>query len=92
MEVYVGEEQHLTIQLDAMRDADITHRAALARGIDRLHHRLLGADALQYRVCTDSTVSSLDASHALFAAFGHDFSRAEFACELLPGFDDRSLR
>ena len=84
VEVDVGEEQFLAIEFDPVRDADVAHVAARAGGADRLHHRLLRADALEHRVGADSLGQVLDAGHALVAALGHDVGRAEFAGELLP--------
>src|SRR2546426_7039648 len=84
VEVDVREEQFLPLELDAVRDADVGDVPALARRADRLLHRLLGADALQHRISTDSVGQILDASHALVAALGHDVGRAELAGELLP--------
>jgi hypothetical protein len=68
VEVDVSEEELLAIELDPVRDADLAHGAAPARGTDRLHHRLLRTDTLQYRVRTDSVGQLLDAGHALVAA------------------------
>src|SRR6266496_1651907 len=84
VEVDVREEQFLPLELDAVRDADVGDVPAFARRADRLLHRLLGADALQHRISTDSVGQILDASHALVAALGHDVGRAELAGELLP--------
>jgi hypothetical protein len=44
------EEQLLPVERDPLRDADVAHVPALTGGMDRLHHRFLGADALQHRV------------------------------------------
>ena len=45
--------------------------------MDRVHHRLLRADALQHCVGTDAASQVLDAGHTFVAAFGHDVGRAE---------------
>src|SRR5258705_1310806 len=84
MEIDVREEQPLAVELDSVRDANVAHGPTRAGGTDRLHHRLLGADALQHRVSTDAVRQLLDAGHALVAALGHDIGRAELAGELLP--------
>src|SRR6516165_10634583 len=84
MEMNVAEEQPLSIEFDSMRDADVTNVPARPGGTDRLHHRLLGADALQDRVSSDSVRHVLDVGNALVAALGHNFGRPELAGELLP--------
>src|SRR5712691_11517898 len=58
--------------------------AAFARSTDRLHHRFLGADALQHRVRTDSVGEFLDPGHTIITALVHNVSRAKLAGELLP--------
>ena len=82
----VGIEQLLAVELDSVRDADVAHGPAGAGGTDRLHHRLVGTDALQDGVSTDSVRQLLDARNTLVAALGHDVGRAELAGELLPRF------
>ena len=66
-----------------MRHTDVTDIAARTRGVDRLHHRLLRADALQYRIGTDSLGQFLDARNTFIAALSHNVSSTKFACELL---------
>src|SRR5208283_215723 len=77
-------EQFLALHLDSVRDTDVGDVPALARALDRLHHRLLSPDALQHRVRADALGRVLDALHALVAALGNDVSRAKLAGELLP--------
>src|SRR5207248_5290019 len=84
MEVNVGEEQSLAVQLDPMRNADIGDVPALASAADRLQHRFLRPNALKHRVSTDSIGHVHDPGYALVATLSHDVGRAEFACELLP--------
>jgi hypothetical protein len=61
----VGEEQLLhsprgnEVKLYFVRDADVAHASARAGRMDRLHHWLLRADALEHRVSTDPSVGSL---------------------------------
>src|SRR6266699_3817385 len=50
----VGKEQLLTIEFDNVRNADVTYVTARARRSNRLHHRLLRADAFKHRVSADS--------------------------------------
>ena len=83
MEVDVSVEQFLTLEFDTVRHADITDVAALAGGMDCLHHRFLGTDALQDRIRADSFRQILDSSHALITALGHDVGSAEFTRDLL---------
>src|SRR6266566_8822755 len=82
VEVNVGEEQSLAVQLDPVRNADVGDVPALARGADRLYHRFLRPNALKHRVSTDSIGHVHDPGYALVAALDHDVGRAEFACEL----------
>jgi hypothetical protein len=77
MQMDVGEEQLLAIELDTVRDADIADPTAWADGADRLHHRLLRTDALKDRVCADAVGHILDAGHALVAALDNDVGRAK---------------
>src|SRR5438105_9336892 len=82
----VREEQLLAIERDPVRDADVAHGPAGACGTDRLHHRLLGTDALEHRVGADPVGQLLDARYAVVTAFGHDVSGAEFKGEILTRF------
>src|SRR5438445_3956091 len=84
VEVDVGVEQLLAIELDPMRDADVAHGPTRAGGTNRLHHRLLGAYALQHRVSTDSVGQLLDAGHAIVTALRHDVGCAKLGGEPLP--------
>src|SRR5256886_993513 len=84
VEVNVGEEQSLAVQLDPVRNTDIGDVPALASGADRLLHRFLCPNALKHRVSTNSIGHVHDLGYALVAALSHDVCRAEFACELLP--------
>src|SRR6185503_15597463 len=81
----VTEEEIRAIERDTMRHADVADRAARPRRHDRLHHRLLRPDALQYRIGAHALRQLLDALDALVATFRHDVRRAEFARQLLPG-------
>src|SRR5437899_3439329 len=71
VEVDVREEQLGTVELHAMRHADVADVAAGTRRADRLHHRLLRADALQDRVGSNAAGQFLDPRHALLAALRH---------------------
>lgn len=84
MQMDMREEQLLAVQFDAARGADIGGVAALARGMDRLQHRLLRADAFQHAVRADAARHLHDAGHTLVAAFGYDVGRTELAGEFLP--------
>jgi hypothetical protein len=66
MEVHVRKKQFLAVELDTVRDADIAHIPVVARGTNRLPHRLLSANALQNRVRTGSIGQLVDASDAFF--------------------------
>src|SRR5215468_10414728 len=66
-----------------MRHAHVTDVAARASRIDRLDHRLLRADTLQYRIGTDSIGQFPDPGNTLITSLGHDIGSSEFACELL---------
>src|SRR5947207_9657299 len=54
VEVNVGEEQVLAVELDPVRNADEGDVPPLARGVNRLLHRFLRPNALKHRVRTDS--------------------------------------
>ena len=41
----MGEEEPLAVELYSVRDADVAHGPARAGRIDRLHHRVVRADA-----------------------------------------------
>src|SRR5207249_1653632 len=84
VQTHVRVEQILAIELDTVRHAHVAHRAARARCLDRLHHRLLGPDAFEHRVRANALGHFLDARYTVRAAFSHDVRRAEFARELLP--------
>src|SRR5438034_6447548 len=84
MQMNVRIEKLFTVELDSVRHADVAHEAARAGGTNRLHHRLLGADALQHGVSTNTVGQLLDAFNALIAALGDDVGRAELAGEFLP--------
>ena len=58
--------------------------ASGARRADGLHHRLLGADGLDDRVCPKAVGELLDHGHTVVAAFGDDVGSAEIAREGLP--------
>src|SRR5438094_6094243 len=84
VEVDMGEEQLVAIELDPMRDADVAHGPTRAGGTNRLHHRLLGAHALQHRVSTDSVGQLLGAGHAIVTALRHDGGCAKLGGQPLP--------
>src|SRR5205807_7537624 len=84
MKVDVREEQLLTVEFHAVRNADIADVATWSSGADRLHHRLLSADALQNRVCPHTLRQILDAAHTFIAALRDDVRRAKLQSEFLP--------
>src|SRR5258708_20029728 len=86
MKVDVREEQLLTLEFHAVRNADIADVATWSSGADRLHHRLPSADALQNRVCPHTLRQILDAGHTFITALLHDVCRAKLQCELLSFF------
>src|SRR5437867_12771863 len=81
VEVDVREEQLLPSDLDAMRNTDVAHVSARGGGPDRLHHRLLRADALQHGVGAESVGQLFDTGDARVTPLGDDVGRAELACE-----------
>src|SRR5437667_141745 len=85
VEVDVREEQLLPCDLDAMRNTDVAHVSARVGVPDRLHHRLLRADALQHGVGAESLGQLLDTGDARVTPLGDDVGRAELACEFLSG-------
>src|SRR5713101_1694527 len=86
MKVDVREEQLFTLEFHAVRNADIADVATWSSGADRLHHRLLSADALQNRVCPHTLRQILDAGHTFITALRHDLCRAKLQSELLAFF------
>src|SRR6267143_5836866 len=86
MKVDVREEQLLTLEFHAVRNADIADVPTWSSGADRLHHRLLSADALQNCVCPETLRQILDADHTFIAALRHDLCRAKLQSELLSFF------
>src|SRR5260370_12593305 len=86
MKVDVREEQLLSLEFYAVRNADIADVATWSSGADRLHHRLLSADALQNRVCPHTLRQILDAGHTFITALRHDLCRAKLQSELLSFF------
>src|SRR5260370_8345487 len=83
MKVDVREEQLLTLEFDPVRNADIADVAAGPRGAARLHHRLLSADPLQYRIRADTLRQILDAAHAFITALRHDVRSTKLHTKLL---------
>src|SRR5437588_527321 len=75
VEVNVGEEQVLAVELDPVRNADEGDVPTLACGVDRLHHHFLGPNALKRRVRTDSISHVHNPGDALVAALSHDVGR-----------------
>src|SRR6266852_2624784 len=86
MKVDVREEQLLSLEFYVVRNADIAYVAPGPRGADRLHHRLLSADALQNCVCPETLRQILDADHTFITALRHDVCRAKLQSELLSFF------
>src|SRR2546427_3336754 len=84
VQVDVAVEQLLAIEFDAVRDADVAHVAAGAGGTDRLHHRLLRADAVERGVSTDSLGQLFDAGNPFVTPLGHNIGRTKLAGDLLP--------
>src|SRR5271166_4861398 len=78
------EEQRLSIQLDAVRHADVADHGAGTRALDGLRHRLIGANALQHGIRTDVPGELLDPGHTLIATLGDNVGRAELEGEVLP--------
>src|SRR6266536_4319409 len=66
-----------------MRDADVADVPAWPGRADGLHHRLLGADRLNHRVCAEPARELLDPRHALVPSLLDYVSRAELEGELL---------
>jgi len=56
MKMDVSIEQLLTVKRDSVGNSNVAHRAAWPRRADRLHHRLLGADAFKHRVGAKSFI------------------------------------
>src|SRR5712692_5463936 len=83
MKVDVREEQLLTLEFHAVWNSDIADVATWSSGADRLHHRLLSADALQNRVCPHTLRQILDAGHTFITTLLHDVCRAKLQSELL---------
>src|SRR4051812_43301275 len=81
----VAEEQIRAIECHTVRHADIADRTARPRAPDRLHHRLLSADALEHRIGADAVRELLNPFNALVAALRDDVGRTELARELLAG-------
>jgi hypothetical protein len=72
-------EQLLAIEFDSMRYTDIADGTTRAGGTDRLHHRLLRADALQHRVCTNSPCKLHDAGYPLLSSLRDNVCCTELA-------------
>src|SRR5216683_2129424 len=86
MKVDVREEQLLTLEFYAVRNADIADVTTWSSGADCLDHRLLSADALQNRVCSHTLRQIVDAGHTFITALFHDVGRAELQSKLLSLF------
>src|SRR5260370_7856561 len=86
MKVDVREEQLLALEFYVVRNADIAYVAPGPRGANRLHHRLLSADALQNCVCPETLRQILDADHTFITALPHDVCLAKLHTELLSFF------
>src|SRR5882762_9412262 len=83
VQMHVGEKQLLTVEFDAVRNANVTYVTARARRSNGLHHRLLGADAFQHRVSADSVGQLLDSRNTFITSLSDNVGRTKFACELL---------
>ena len=66
-----------------MRHADIADHRAGPRALQRLRHRLLGADAFEHGIRADIAGQLLDPGDARIAALGDDVGRAIFEREVL---------
>src|SRR5438034_10407216 len=64
----VSEEQLLTIERDTVRHADVADVAARARRFDRLHHRFLSTNTLQYRIGADSVLECVGTQESMMQA------------------------
>src|SRR6266511_4812265 len=83
VQVDMGEEHLFAGELDVMEDADVAYVPAWPGRADGLHHRLLGADRLNHRVCAEPAREFLDPRHALVPSLFDYVSRAELEGELL---------
>src|SRR6266700_5183422 len=83
VQVDVGEEHLLAGELDVMSDADVADVPAWPGGANGLHHRLLGADCLDHRVCAEPARELLDPRYALVPSLLDDVGGAELEGELL---------
>jgi len=61
----VGEEELLAVQSHPVRDANVADGSARPGGSDRLHHRLLGPDALKNCVGSEAMSQLHDVGDAL---------------------------
>jgi hypothetical protein len=77
VQVHVGEEQLHARESDLVSHPDIADMATGTRGMDGLHHRLLGADGLDHRVRAQAVGQILDRRHAILTAFGDNIGGAE---------------
>ena len=82
----MGIEQLLAIQLDAVRNPDVANRPAGARGTDRLHHRLLRADAFEHGVSADSPRQGFDAGNCFVSMANCKFALNTITKRLLQQF------
>jgi hypothetical protein len=69
-----------------VRYPNVADRPTRAAGADRLHHRLLRANTLQYRIGAHSVGHISDASNTLLPTLGHNVGRAELESKLLPRY------
>src|SRR3982751_1864076 len=92
VEVDFREEEAPAVDRHAVADADEADVPAGARGVERLRHRLLGADSLDHRVGAEPVRELLDARNAFVASFLDDVGSAVEAGEFLalgmPGHRD----
>ena len=83
MQVHVRKEQVLPVERNIVRHADVTYAAATARRVDGLHHRFLSANALEYRVRTDTSRQFLDTRDTFITSLSDNVGGTKLARELL---------
>src|SRR6476659_6981759 len=79
----VGKEQLQARNVDSMADANETHVSAAARGVNRLHRRLVRAYGLDHRVRAEPIGELLDPGDAFVAPLLDDVGRAVETRQLL---------
>jgi len=81
VDVDAGHEEVVAGDGDIMRDAHEPDVPTGARRVDRLHHRLLGADGLDDRVGAEPAGERFDLCDSVVTALFDDVRRAELAGE-----------